>query len=370
MYAWWADSDHNSEAKDSDEAVFYELPVPVSATRKAVGVPASEPSITVPVYTFRASEAGRHSYRNETPYDCVLQPFFINLSKSEAADPVAVREAITRGYTRLARLESRSDMWVPSGSRQAAVVLSPVDDDDHVTEIHLEGDKTRVVEVSSRSPDTSMDVDGAPSGGISLLHRNNGSTTSLSDAGSVRSIKGGKLVPRGDLFKAHVADASSSDGSTSFNFAKAKDPVVPFFKGTPSTASASWSQLENRRKAKKTMFGHLTTGLKSIVGANYASDDEHSPPASPIPQPLVVRPGEGIFCEWSSKVYNEFFETTASWHDDEVIDPAIEKELAKKKEGRAISIEDCLDEFSKEETLGQDDLWYCPQVSALASFES
>src|SRR5216683_1568474 len=28
---------------------------------------------------------------------------------------------------------------------------------------------------------------------------------------------------------------------------------------------------------------------------------------------------------------------------------------------RGISLQDCLDEFTKEEQLGEDDLWYCPQ---------
>jgi hypothetical protein len=183
----------------------------------------------------------------------------------------------------------------------------------------------------------------------------NASSTSLSSVGSVKP--GAKLVPRGDLFKVHVADASTADSAGGLNMFKSKEPIVPLWKGNLSSATGSWSIVENRRKAKKNMLNRLTSGINSIV--NYASDDEASPPATPVAPPPVVRPGEGIFVEWSQKRFNEFFESHPAPRADEIVDPAIAKERDK---GKAISIEDCLDEFSKEETLGQDDLWYCPQV--------
>lgn len=36
------------------------------------------------------------------------------------------------------------------------------------------------------------------------------------------------------------------------------------------------------------------------------------------------------------------------------------QEAASAKKSRGISLQDCLDEFTKEEQLGEDDLWYCP----------
>ena len=349
VYAWWNDADHNSEAKDSDVIVFHELAVPVSATRKATGITAMDGSITVPVYTFRTVE--RSNYRNDTS-ECQLEPFFVTLSKAEATDPAAVREVIARGYQRFMRPELKSHIWVPSGSSLAVVSSSPTNDETSVAEIHLDGDQTRVVEVPARSNE---DVDSPQR--VNGMHAN-GSASSLS---TTASGKTGKLVPRGDLFKVHVADASSGEGGGGMNVFKTKDNVVPLYKGTVSSGSSQWSTLENRRKAKKNMMGHIATGFKSFVSSSYASDDEGSPPSTPASPLPVVRPGEGIFCEWSTKRFAEYFDSARE--DDEVVDPAIAKEIAKKKEGRVISIEDCLDEFSREETLGQDDLWFCPQVS-------
>lgn len=359
VYTWYADADHNSEAKDSDVAVFYELPVPAVSSRKVVGIPATEPTITVPVYTVRTHESTRNYGRNEP--DAALQPFFITLTKTEATDPVAVREAITKGYSRWVREDMRDELRVPSGSGKAARAL-PVDEDEPVTEIHLDGDDTRVVEVPPRS----VEDDSSSSTLLSSPQvQRTASFASISDVASIKSSKSGRLVPRNDLFKVHVADASASKNSNSTFTLKSKaDPVHPLWSGTASDAMSSWSRLESRRKAKRGMLTHLASGFKSMVGSSQ-SDDESSPPATPVSPPLVVRPGEGIFCEWTVKRFNEYFDMAdpSVGATEEVVDPAIAKELAKRKEGKAISLDDCLDEFSKEETLGQDDLWYCPQVS-------
>ena len=356
IYTWWSDAEHNFEAKDTDMIMFHELGAPVAASRKAVGTTSTDGSVTVPVYTFRSMEQSRSGYRNE-PSECILQPFFITLSKFEAADPIAVREAIIWGYQRFIRPEMKSHFWVPSGSSRAADAVLALDEEDAVTEIHVDGDQTRVIDVPLRSTEsTTMDSR------ISSLSRanTNASTTSLSTLGSAKS---GKLVPRGDLFQVHVADASTAEATSGMTIFKSKDNVIPLYRGSIGSASGQWSSLEHRRKAKKNMFGHIATGIKSIVGS-YGSEEEGSPPGTPVSPPLVVRPGEGIFCEWQTKHFMEYFNSSGE-EEEEVTDPAIAKELAKKKEGRPISLEDCLDEFSMEETLGQDDLWYCPQVCYL-----
>ena len=393
IYAWFHDTDHNSEAKDSDEVAIYEVGAGVSSTRKATGTISNDGSITVPVYTFRSSEHRIASHRPEIPNETCLQPFFITLSKNEATDPAAVREAIAKGYARFIKAEDRSRMWVPSSSKHAHLIhASPVDEDDQVTEIHIDGDTTKILQVPANGPDGGMDIDqsGPPSRALSRSSsvsslrseksatdgpprhakphrpflsglRKNSSSASVSSLASNKSLNI-RLVPRADLFKVHVADASTSESSSSLipSLSKANPAVVPLYKQAISAAAAHWSLLESRRRPRKNMFGRFASGITSVMNPGYTSDDD-SPPGTPAPQ-MVVRPGEGIFCEWSNKRYAEYFEGVVQ-EDDEIVDPQIEKEAAKKKEGRAISIEDCLDEFSKEETLGQDDLWYCPNVS-------
>jgi len=58
------------------------------------------------------------------------------------------------------------------------------------------------------------------------------------------------------------------------------------------------------------------------------------------------RPGESLWDQWEVFTHPEYEES---------------KKAALEKRSKGISLQDCLDEFTKEEELGEDDLWYCPQ---------
>jgi Ubiquitin carboxyl-terminal hydrolase len=72
--------------------------------------------------------------------------------------------------------------------------------------------------------------------------------------------------------------------------------------------------------------------------------------------------GDALLCEWSENAYQHVFtgRNTALW-DDYVdwIDPSPPVITAPKKLN--LDLDDCLDEFAREEQLGEDDLWYCPR---------
>ncbi|KIR27707.1 ubiquitin carboxyl-terminal hydrolase 4/11/15 [Cryptococcus deuterogattii R265] len=393
-YAWWADSDHNSEAKDTDEVIFYELEpsVSVSVSRGRFGSQArtfsQDGSLTVPVYTFRTVESSRGGYRaGDVPSDLSLKPFFITLTKDEASDPVAVREAIMRGYARFIKPHAKENIYVPAFSAEARAPTPPKSDDgESVTVIHMNDDQATVVEVPSSqqssadistpvTEDASMEVDSAPSPTAVTGLQLNGSTTSLLSTQSIKSStsSSGKLVPRADLFRVYVADPAGDFSFKNFRSSEKKNDAAHLYDKDITSASRSWSLLESRKKkAKKHIVNRLASGISSMVNPSHNSEDEALSDASTATSPskiekkkeklanskLVVRPGEGIFCEWSGADFAEWLNDNVKGED--VIDPAISKDLAKKREGKHIGIEDCLDEFSKEETLGQDDLWYCP----------
>ena len=111
---------------------------------------------------------------------------------------------------------------------------------------------------------------------------------------------------------------------------------------------------------------------KSIVAYDgTASEDE--PPITKTP---LIRLGEGIVLDWNSHGYealfegredavdNDFSNGAATWETVPVLpDPELHKSRAlrsaKKKKG--ITLDDCLNEFGKEEILSQNDAWYCPR---------
>jgi ubiquitin carboxyl-terminal hydrolase 4/11/15 len=337
VYSWWMDSDPNSEAKDHDVCMFYELRSPVQATHRGVGVVATDDSVTVPVYTFTQYDHPRSSFqRDAVPSEGCMEPFFITLSRAEASDPAAVRMAIVKGYSRLVRPEKKLELFVPANTPQAI----EVDDEPEVTEIHIED----VAAATASQDDDQL----APPTPIARVASN----VSISSQNA-------PLVARAGLFKVHVADASSAETSNSmFNF-KGKDPnLQTLYRGTPSHAASSWSSLDKRARIKRPIIQRIGSSISNLVSANGSDDDE---PMEAVP---VIRPGEGIFVEWAQDALDEFFEGHRErllQNLEMAIDPAIVKDAEKKRAGRSISLDDCLDEFSKEETLGQDDLWYCPQ---------
>ena len=95
-------------------------------------------------------------------------------------------------------------------------------------------------------------------------------------------------------------------------------------------------------------------------------------PLSPSASRTRLRSSDAIVCEWDTQALLHFFGEEgkgkdALWdkfplyaHPDTRSEEAIQL-AEQRKVKRNINLEDCLDEFTKEEQLGEDDLWYCPK---------
>ncbi|KAL7323542.1 hypothetical protein PS15p_211424 [Mucor circinelloides] len=100
------------------------------------------------------------------------------------------------------------------------------------------------------------------------------------------------------------------------------------------------------------------------------------PPALPkrkvsCPPSTIIRQGEGILLEWTPKKAQQLFGTsrhhgndsgvcTDAWDDmHDLGDPNDTDMSAQQK--KQVTLSDCLDEFTKEEELSEEDLWYCPK---------
>ncbi|KAG8687461.1 CSN-associated deubiquitinating enzyme Ubp12 [Ceratobasidium sp. 423] len=84
------------------------------------------------------------------------------------------------------------------------------------------------------------------------------------------------------------------------------------------------------------------------------------------PAPLL-KPTDALVCLWDHTMQSHFFGPESALFDwwEDFIHPevqAVRDAQTKSRSGkRSIDLEDCLDEFTKEEQLGEDDLWYCPR---------
>ncbi|TIB82659.1 UCH-domain-containing protein [Wallemia mellicola] len=79
----------------------------------------------------------------------------------------------------------------------------------------------------------------------------------------------------------------------------------------------------------------------------------------------LIKFGEALVVEWKNDLAEEVFgddlSSTGLWEQFDVIeDPQyVQSKQTSKSPKKGITIEDCLDEFTKEEKLGEEDLWYC-----------
>lgn len=88
-----------------------------------------------------------------------------------------------------------------------------------------------------------------------------------------------------------------------------------------------------------------------------------------------IRLGEALLLDWTPEAYDALFSGTegreeeemrgAPTYDDIPTHPDPELELKRKtrasRRRNGISLDDCLDEFGKSETLSENDAWYCPR---------
>ncbi|KAF9200683.1 CSN-associated deubiquitinating enzyme Ubp12 [Haplosporangium sp. Z 27] len=119
--------------------------------------------------------------------------------------------------------------------------------------------------------------------------------------------------------------------------------------------------------------------------SRYQNQRHVSPPVPERVAEPAIRQGEMVYCFWdrsletsisSDKKYRAYSYRSMDQDDEQdlgertlwdkrgpkVIDPALEEELAAAggKGKKVITLEDCLNEYTKEEQLGEEDPWYCP----------
>lgn len=125
----------------------------------------------------------------------------------------------------------------------------------------------------------------------------------------------------------------------------------------------------------------------SIENASLHSDNNSerslpntiAPPAPALPKrkvtcppSTIIRQGEGILLEWTPKKAQQLFGAsrrhsdesgvcTDAWEDMHDLGDPNDDGMSQAQQKKQVTLSDCLDEFTKEEELSGEDLWYCPK---------
>ena len=173
----------------------------------------------------------------------------------------------------------------------------------------------------------------------------------------------------------HDASTPESDGAsdashnTPMASAEEEDTAAMFNNFKAQNRNKHSNKKVYRRKGK------MIQGKRTQQREPARIRQQPTPPS--IDLEMLVRPGECVVLDWTLVAHDALFGgDLINTDDDEVRGaptwraniPTIEdEELQKKRQARAtrkkngVSLEDCLDEFGKSETLSEQNMWYCPR---------
>ncbi|OCH87381.1 UCH-domain-containing protein [Obba rivulosa] len=113
--------------------------------------------------------------------------------------------------------------------------------------------------------------------------------------------------------------------------------------------------------------GYSTFGMTSRFDS-WENRAQHSEDAESS-QPVLLRRNDSYVCEFDENMKAYYFgDDRSGWdharweHWEEFLHPeyVASRKNASQNKHKGITLQDCLDEFTREERLGEDDLWYCP----------
>ncbi|CAE6531128.1 unnamed protein product [Rhizoctonia solani] len=352
FYKFYDDYMNLTELAEKDTLVVYELPVPIKSIakpppptsyynfNKPKQPPKSDPNAPFLLPVFHFSE--QQQYRNAA----FGVPFFVLLTPEQASTREGIYRAVVERCERWTK--NKSDMWryrgvrVPSPEDEDAegevekIEPEAVESDGAVTEIRPDVDadelKVEVVrDVEMESPKD--DVKEEPQ-----VQENGQRASPVTEDEEPFEIIG----PQSELFDLKLFNSITTTGiETGFNM---------------NAASVRWVDWDARARSMR----------PDPILSDPESEDEAVVVDKAPPAPLL-KPTDALVCSWDHTMQAHFFGPEAALFDwwEDFIHPdvqAVRDAQTKSRSGkRSIDLEDCLDEFTKEEQLGEDDLWYCPR---------
>ncbi|KAL2424897.1 putative ubiquitin carboxyl-terminal hydrolase 12 [Exophiala dermatitidis] len=187
------------------------------------------------------------------------------------------------------------------------------------------------------------------------------------DSGSVSSEDGHADIEHED------ATAGSNDSDSESN----ATPPLPSGPDSDTEFPEVQEVLKPRQPMSKKALRHKNRGKKYGRRNNHRRTRPALPPPQPMPKVKsddLIRPGEAIVLDWSQEAWDALFggaeqenaemrgaptwKSVELFHDEELQARRVRRANRKKN---GISLEDCLNEFGKPETLSEQNAWYCPR---------
>ncbi|MCO5585236.1 hypothetical protein L7F22_039169 [Adiantum nelumboides] len=316
-------------------SLYGRLPENIKALEEANSPPEqSEEEASIPLFSFAVPKRNKSSYTSylgsrQTSFG---QPFFISVPKDKLNDVKAIEDVVMQAYLSLA-----------TDSVALKDYLTSIE---HETEGEITNDES-----SKETDDVANDWDMVEETKVTVLDSEDDlaedTVAEISDAGETVRIVPDRR-PNGDSSsRSQESPKAENKKAFSLHFIVHRDDQAPTTL-KPENYERDGEELNERAER---------------LGLNDAEKQGSSSKARE--QWPLVYSGGAIVCAWKEEVMDEFFkdnEDAWSINTEQFIDPELESERSSsaKRIKKTITIEDCLNEFTKEEQLGESDPWYCP----------
>ncbi|GAC99907.1 ubiquitin carboxyl-terminal hydrolase 2 [Pseudozyma hubeiensis SY62] len=378
VYKWFDDYEPLVDIKDGDFVYFWEVAAPprlskqrqfryhrsVEDAEDALDIPEQEYAV-LPVFTNVASDTSGPSssqafVSRRARSEAIGIPFFISVPKADVNDADAIREHVLQGFSRFAGVPEELRQAVEHDRTAAAPSALPpstsqISDWEMVDDSAAGNDDAIQVVAPSQMADSDLVTE----------IREDGEAVVVPDVSTVDADVSSPSVAPLNEFKAPTP--SSPALRIRFSIAELGQGLP---KGSESNADNLSEDLEERhaRLAKRSASAASSLGGEEpmkVEADELEAEDESKTTSTDKAVPLVYT-GGAIVCTWSHSVKARGLlvdsDSAQLWGDyEETVDEAIrQRENAGPARPKTLSIEDCMDEFTREEQLGEDDPWYCP----------
>lgn len=365
FYKFFSDYLPVSEILDADTIFFYELPV---ATEQSVSnrKPSPDDPFVLPVHTVSEhnfySAYSRTRYTNTKHLEAFGFPFFIAIPKEEAKDTEKIYARIVERYEQTTNLAKDLYRWFPAGKDEeedAVMVAAPQSETSESSGEMIEAKdaegEPKAEEAAKADEEAKADEAAKPEEAVK----------SEEAAKPDEPVKPAADTDDDDMEEVQLPDYKDAvDGPSTPT--SDEDPV----RGPPKPELFNWwIQGDNWEAPPAGATGsQWDTGY--IVGHSTRDVEEDvKTKDGTIHYDGFIRPRDAIVCEWESNLKTYFFGDNgigpeSRWNaTEDYVDPdqaaQTKARLARSKSG--VTLEDCLNEFVKEEQLGEQDPWYCPR---------
>ena len=297
------------DMSDNDVIVCFELPCHAQQSRTYKPHP-DDPFI-VPVFATESTPSRPSYSRGPTLFG---YPFIAVITREQAKDPDAMYDAVIERLQRWTEHAHDLYNWVPGTADEMEPVHIPLSGQpikDTVTEIREGGE---VVTVEEDIPEEGDIVDEK--------------ATVVQQADEDANTKPDDDVPRRNGFKRDLFLLRLQKGSSPYG--------VGF--NTFASSPGRYELWEQRAASAK--------------------------------DGILLRPHDAFFAEFDDPVKSYYFGDERSHYEyarwdkfEDFVHPelAASRQAASTQKRKGITLQDCLDEFTREEMLGEEDVWYCPR---------